>query len=165
MAAAFLHRRLGLAGGTVSVASAGFVSAGLPPPPEVIAAMSAVGLDLSDHRSRLVNPALLQGADLVIGMTRQHVIDLALLSPDEWDRCFTMADLLDRGESTGPRLPSESVRRWTQRLAGDRTRASLVALPLSRDVPDPMGGRPRDYEQTRDDLAAMTDRLGVLLAP
>ena len=70
-----------------------------------------------------------------------------------------------RGESAGPRLPTESLRGWTRRLAGDRTRASLIALPLSGDVPDPMGGRPRDYERARDDLAAMTDRLGVLLAP
>ena len=63
--------------------------------------MSAVGLDLSDHRSRLVTPELLHGADLVIGMARQHVMDLALLSPDTWERCFTIADVLRRGQRQG----------------------------------------------------------------
>ena len=57
---------------------------------------ASLGLDLSDHRSRLVTPALLDGADLVIGMARQHVIDLALLAPDAWERCFTLADVLRR---------------------------------------------------------------------
>jgi protein-tyrosine phosphatase len=165
MAAALLGRRLDQTGGALSARSAGFVSTGLPAPPEVLAAVSAVGLDLSDHRSRLVTPALLHGADLVIGMTRQHVIDLALLSPDTWQRCFTISDVLRRGESAGPRLSSESVRDWARRVGGERTRASLVALPLSEDIVDPMGGRARDYERARDELAAMTARLGALLAP
>ena len=101
----------------------------------------------------------------MIGMARQHVIDLALLSPDSWQRCFTIADVLRRGESAGPRLSSESVRDWARRVGGERTRASLVALALSEDIADPMGGRARDYERARDELAAMTARLGALLAP
>jgi protein-tyrosine-phosphatase len=164
MAAALLRDHLAQRAERVVVASAGFVAEGVPPPPQVLDAMSALGLDLSDHRSRLVTPGLVQGADLVVGMARQHVIDLALLSPGTWDRCFTFADLLRRGRSCGPRLRSETVRQWTQRISGARTRASLVALPLSEDVPDPMGGRHQDYELARDDLAARTARLGFLLS-
>ena len=50
MAAALLGRRLDQTGGALSARSAGFESTGLPPPPEVLAAVSAVGVDLSDHR-------------------------------------------------------------------------------------------------------------------
>jgi protein-tyrosine phosphatase len=165
IAEAWLRRQLSHLDRAFSVASAGFVSEGQPAPPEVLDAMRAVGLDLSYHRSRLVTPVLVEGADLVVGMTRQHVIDLAVLTPGAWDRCFTCADLLRRAEPAGPRRPSESVRQWARRVSGDRTRTSLVALPVSEDVPDPMGGRPRDYERARDDLGRFTARLGAFLAP
>jgi protein-tyrosine-phosphatase len=165
MAAALLRHRLDQIDSPVTVGSAGFVSEGQPVPAEVRDTMWAVGLDLVDHRSRPVTPSMLLDADLVIGMARHHVIDLALLTPAAWDRCFTFADVLRRGKSAGPRRPSESVRRWAQRISGDRTRASLVGLPVSEDIPDPMGGRPRDYERARDDLAEMTARLAALVSP
>ena len=107
MAAALLRARLAQRASAIAVDSAGFVSEGMPPPKEVLDAMSAVGLDLSDHRSRLVRPDMIKAADLVIGMTRQHVIDAALLAPGVWTRCFTAADLGSRGETVGPRLPGE----------------------------------------------------------
>jgi hypothetical protein len=44
-------------------------------------------------------------------------------------------------------------------------RSSLTGLPLSEDVSDPMGGRPRDYQRTRDELVGMTTRLAELLSP
>jgi protein-tyrosine-phosphatase len=163
MAAALLAHRLSRLDPPIPVASAGFLSDGLPPPAEVLDAMGALGLDLGDHRSRLVTPALVERAELVVGMTRQHLMDLTLLTPGAWTRCFTFAEVLRRGESTGPRLRAESVRQWAERLSRDRTRASLVTLPVSEDVPDPIGGRRTDYERARDGLAAMTARLGALL--
>jgi protein-tyrosine-phosphatase len=104
-------------------------------------------------------------ADLVVGMTRQHVLDLAVLAPNAWDHCFTFADALRRAESTGPRLRSESVEQWVGRLHGDRTRSSLLTLPFSEDIPDPIGGRPQHYRRARDGLASMTARLAALLSP
>jgi protein-tyrosine phosphatase len=165
MAAALLRARLDELGSPLTVASAGFVSEGVPPPPEVLEAMGSLGLDLSQHRSRMVTAEAVTGADLVVGMTRQHVLDLAVLAPEAWDHCFTFAGALRRAESVGPRLRSESVRRWADRLHGDRTRASLLMLPFSEDLPDPMGRRLPHYQRTRDDLASMTARLAALLGP
>ena len=165
MAAALLRHRLRQLGTPVTVASAGFVTEDVPAPPEVLEAMAAVGLDLSDHRSRLVTPALLGDADLIVGMTRQHLIDLTLLAPPAWDRCFTFADLVRRGESADARRPSEGLRQFGRRLSAGRTRASVLNLPASDDFPDPMGGRRVDYERARDDLVRLTGRLGALLSP
>jgi protein-tyrosine phosphatase len=165
MAAALLGARLDERGSPITVASAGFVSEGVPPPPEVIDAMWAAGLDVSWHRSRLVTAALVDGADLVVGMTRQHVIDLAVLSPAAWERCFTFADALRRAEAARPRLTSEGVQQWAHRLSAGRDRRSLLSLPLSEDIPDPIGGRPSGYQRVRDELARMTDRLAALVAP
>jgi protein-tyrosine phosphatase len=165
MAAALLRARLDELGSPVTVASAGFVSVGVPPPPEMLEAMQSLGLDLSQHRSRLVTAEAVADAQLVIGMTRQHVLDLAVLAPGAWDHCFTFADALRRAESAGPRLPSESVQGWARRLHAERTRSSLLMLPFSEDVADPMGGRPQQYRRARDDLASMTARLAARLAP
>jgi protein-tyrosine-phosphatase len=165
MAAALLGHRLRRVDNQITIASAGFVTEDVPPPPEVLDVMATLGIDLSNHRSRLVSPALLEDVDLVVGMTRQHVIDLTLLAPRIWDRCFTVADLVRRGERADARLPTESVRQWARRLSAGRTRASLLSLPPSDDVPDPIGGRPVNYERARDDLARLTDRLGALLSP
>jgi protein-tyrosine phosphatase len=165
MAAALLRARLDELGSPVPVSSAGFVSEGVPPPPEVLEAMRSLGLDLSQHRSRMVTAEAVASAEVVVGMTRQHVLDLAVLAPGAWDHCFTFADALRRAESAGPRLRSESVQGWAGRLHGERTRSSLLMLPFSEDVPDPMGGRPQHYRQARDALASMTARLAAALSP
>jgi protein-tyrosine phosphatase len=164
MAEAMLRNHLRRSTDPVTVASAGFVSEGLLPPPEVIEALDDLGIDLSDHRSQMVTPTLITGAGLVVGMARQHVIDLALMAPDAWVHCFTFADLIRRADSCGPRRRSESVRDWAQRISADRTRVSLVNLPVSEDIRDPMGGRRQDYELARDDLASRTGRLAALLS-
>jgi protein-tyrosine phosphatase len=165
MAAALLDARLDELGSPVTIASAGFVSAGVPPPPEVLEVMGSLGLDLSQHRSRMVTADEVAAAELVVGMTRQHVLDLAVLGPSAWNHCFTFADALRRAESAGPRLRSESVEQWVGRLHGDRRRSSLLMLPFSEDIPDPIGGRLQDYRRARDDLARLTARLAALLSP
>lgn len=149
----------------MTIASAGFLSPGFPPPPEVIESMKALGLDLSGHRSRLVEAQLLEEADLVVGMARQHVIDLTLLAPGSWVKCFTLADLLRRAEAVGPRQKGEEVTAWTKRIHGGRSRASLVGLSSADDIPDPMGGARQDYERVRDRLSLMTQGLAEFLVP
>lgn len=55
--------------GSIRVLSAGFHKFGRPPPTTALAVASELGLDLAAHRSRLVDPALLE-ADLVIVMSK-----------------------------------------------------------------------------------------------
>lgn len=165
MAAALVGAGLAPRGNEITVGSAGFVSEGMPPPKEVLDAMWAVGLDLSDHRSRRVRRETVQAADLVVGMTRQHAIDVALVDEDVWTRSFTVAELQTRGQAVGPRRDDETLRQWVARVHAGRTRASTITLPLSDDIPDPMGGRPKGYQKARDRLAAMATELVDLIAP
>ncbi|HEV8382698.1 MAG TPA: hypothetical protein VGQ29_14010 [Gemmatimonadales bacterium] len=65
-AAALLRRALGPVG--VRVDSAGFVRAERPAPPEAVAAAARRGVDLADHRSRLLTPDLARAADLIVVM-------------------------------------------------------------------------------------------------
>ena len=72
-------------------------------------ALAAYGLDISWHRSHQVNDADLAWADLVLGMSREHVRHAVVTAPDAWPRAFTLKEMVRRGEETGPRMPGEPL--------------------------------------------------------
>jgi protein-tyrosine-phosphatase len=165
MAAALLGAQLDARGVHWDVQSAGFVSAGVPAPANVIKVMGTMGFDLSSHRSQAVDRSLVESSDLVVTMSRQHLVDLAIDGDFTWHQCFTFGDLLRRANRVGGRASEESVPAWVARLDGGRRRASILGQPLSDDIPDPMGGRLSAFVATRDQLAAMTVELAKLLVP
>jgi protein-tyrosine phosphatase len=140
MAQAMLTTRLTMRSAPVTVASAGLLPGGQPPPPEVVSVMATIGLDVAGHRSRQVTGADLGAADLIVGMAREHVRYAAVQSPGCWPRAFTLGELLRRGEQAGPRAPGEPFGAWLARAAGDRRRRDLLGGPHVDDVPDPYGG-------------------------
>jgi protein-tyrosine-phosphatase len=165
MAEALLRSKFAERSSLFEVQSAGFISEGTAPPPEVLEVMRAVGIELTGHRSQKVNAKLIESAELVIGMARQHLIDLALIASRDWDRCFTFVDLLRRAETVGPRAYGESVSGWGKRAHAGRERAQILAASLEDDIPDPMGGRLREFRSTLEMLSELTSRLADYLAP
>lgn len=162
MAAALLRHQLAGRDG-VEVWSAGFASEDQPALAEAVAAMEEVGIDLRPHRSRLLDAGQCARADLVVAMTRRHVIDVALLSPETWPRTFPLRDLLERARGVGPRAEAEPVRDWVRRLHGERQRSELFALPPQTDVPDPVGAPLRTFVALREQLEAGVAELAGLL--
>jgi protein-tyrosine phosphatase len=163
MAAGLLRARQ-MGPGSVVVRSAGFGPPGEPATPETVAVMADVGIDLTEHRSERVTAARCRNADLVIGMTRQHVIELVVLAPDAWPRIFPIVDLLRRGRQIGPRLEAESPPAWIRRAHGGRQRSDLLRLPADVDIADPIGQPMAAHRRTRDDLDRLTRELAELLA-
>ena len=108
-----LDRRAGV---SVQVASAGFIGPGRIPPETALAAAERRGLDLSDHRSRLVTPEIIRAASVVVVMAADqaagirfrygrdvHVLMLGDLDPlpiatrtvtDPWGRSANEFDLV-----------------------------------------------------------------------
>jgi len=66
LAAALLRRALGPDG--IRVESAGFIGPNRPPPRDAVSAAARRGVDLSDHRSRLLTADLVNAADLLVVM-------------------------------------------------------------------------------------------------
>jgi len=155
MAQALLSARLAARGVPVPVASAGLAGNGRPPPPEVISVMSARGIDVSGHRSRVVTADDLAAADLILGLAREHVRHAAVLRPDAWPRAFTIRELARRGRQAGARTPGEPLAGWLTRAAGERGRPDLLGSRPADDVADPVGGPLRGYQAT----AALLDQL------
>lgn len=89
MAAEQMRHRVAVEGLTdCYVDSAGTLGIeGAPASPEAVEAMGANGVNLSAHRSQGIRIEHVQWADLVIGMTHAHMMELASMFPrDTTDR-------------------------------------------------------------------------------
>jgi protein-tyrosine-phosphatase len=164
VAEAFLRRKVEAAGRTdVHVHSAGMLDSGRAAPEDNIAVMAELGFDLEPHRSRHVTTTMLDSADLVIGMAREHVREVAVNVPDAWPRTFTLREIVRRGEEVGPRSAGQPLDEWIAKVHAGRAPAMLMGTSSDDDVADPMGRRRIDYETAAADIAELVDRLDALV--
>jgi protein-tyrosine phosphatase len=162
MAQAMLSARLTARGVPAAATSAGTLDGGRRPPPEVVSVLAARGIDVAGHRSRTVTRADLDRADLVLGMTREHVRHAVVLDPAAWPRAFTLLELVGRGRRAGPRVPGEPLGDWLARAALGRDRGDLLGRDPADDVADPVGGPPAGYRAAADLLDRLTRELAEL---
>ena len=154
------HRLEGL---DVTVRSAGMLEDGRPASDHGIAILRERGIDLSSHRSTLVNAELLRSSDLILGMAREHarvVVD----APDAWPRMFLLKEIVRLGEERGGRSPQQPFDEWLEKLHVGRSPQALMSA-TGVDVEDPYGGSRRDYEKTAAELTDLIDRLVRLAWP
>lgn len=124
---------------TVEVASAGTSAVeGMPASPGARGAARMSGLDLSMHRSRLLDAAAVEAADLILVMTESHRSRVAALGGAE------------RSALLGGMAPGD----------GDRP-----ADAFDLEIPDPYGGSGSEYEATLRVLTARIETLLDRLAP
>jgi low molecular weight protein-tyrosine phosphatase len=165
MAAALLSAQLTARRAGVAVCSAGIAGTGQPPLPEVIEVMAARGLDVARQRSRAVTPADLAGADLILGMSREHVRHATVLLPRAWPRAFTLRELARRGQQAGARDADEPIGGWLARAASCRNRRDLLGASPADDIADPTGGPRHGYDATASVLDELTHELADLCWP
>jgi protein-tyrosine phosphatase len=164
MAAALLRARLDGRAPHTQVRSAGFVPWPGPPPPAVIAAMRELDLDVSAHASQPLRTAFVREADLVLGMTRDHVWGVLARDPDADARTFLVEELARLGTEVGARRPDESLRGWASRVAERRPSGRVVGR-AEDEVPDPLGESADDVRATAARLDAATATIASLVAP
>jgi protein-tyrosine phosphatase len=150
------------------IASAGLLPGGLPLPVETRDALIRLGFNgsgLERFRSHQLTPGLVSGADLVLGLAREHVREVIVRSPEAWDRTFTLKELVRRGASVPLRLPDEELAQWLGRAGAGRDRRELLGASNEDDVADPMGGVPAGFEHTAKEIHALCVALTGLLWP
>jgi len=157
MAAALLARRLHEVGVASDVSSAGLLEGGRPAWPEARAAMLERGIDLSAHQSRRIEPQLVAGADLVLGMTREHLREAVALHPVAYERSFTLKDLVRRA-GVEPRGP-QPLDAWLAHLAAEREIEDLLGASPIDDIEDPIGGPLAAVRATAAELDGLVGRL------
>ncbi|MGO9857661.1 MAG: hypothetical protein ACLPYY_21800, partial [Acidimicrobiales bacterium] len=146
-AALFLRQQLGDAGSEVTVHSAGTMEVDAGPPRALLLEGRTLGIDLADHVPRTVDSDMIRAADLVVGLTREHLRETVVAVPPSFPKTFTLREIVRRGLDTGPRGASEDLAAWIDRLHDGRLVADLMGESPDDDVMDPMGGTPEDYRR------------------
>jgi protein-tyrosine phosphatase len=164
MAEAFLRRKLAVAGETdVRVHSAGLLSSGRSMPDHGISVMAGWGVDLIDHRSTQLTDEMLDGADLIVAMAREHVREVVVNVPQAWPRTFTLREIVRLGVEVGPRQAGQPLDEWIAKLHAGRTPAGLVGASVEDDVTDPMGKDRNAYITAADEIADLITRMVALV--
>lgn len=159
MAEAFLRRRLADLGVEARVHSAGRLFTDQPASADGVAVLEAMGYDTSGHRSRRLTPDMARGADLVLGMAREHVRDVAVIGADLWPRTFTLKELVRRAEQVGARSPNQPFDEWLAKVHAGRTTSDMLGASKDDDVADPIGAGRSVYRRTANELDDLTARL------
>lgn len=103
--------------------SAGLGAAnGQPPSAFAVQAVKELGIDISNLRSRMLTPELVEGADYIIGMTHSHVDSILLLYPQAAEKTFLLREFDETLEL------------------------------FEKDITDPIGGSYQVYLNCRDQI-------------
>src|SRR4051812_39927585 len=133
------------------------------------ALMAAQGVDVAGFAARQLDAELLEGADLLLGMTREHRAAAATEAPAAIRRLFTLrefARLADAGagEVDSSLPPVDRAHALVEAAAGQRGKAR-PQQPLDDDVPDPYG-RPADaYRVPFALITTAVETVADVLAP
>jgi protein-tyrosine-phosphatase len=160
MAAAFLDRALERAGVPALVRSAGTnAREGSPALLQVVETMQGYEIDLTEHRGTPLTPALVQGAHVVLGLTREHLREAVMMDQRMLESGFTVRELARRSGLQGFRPAGAELRPWLAELVAERDVGELLGTSALDDVDDPTGGPLAAYQDTAAELSALVDRI------
>jgi protein-tyrosine phosphatase len=143
-----------------TVHSAGLLEDGRPASPNSVKLMADRRLDISRHASRVMTTTMLENADLIIGMERQHAREAAVLVPSAWRRAFTLPELARRATAAGPRPSDVPLAAWLPTLVEGRTIADHLGSWSPDEVADPIGRSLRVYRKCAEELDQL---IGVVV--
>lgn len=109
MAAALLAHHLDRLGVDATVHSAGTLAwTGSRASPDAVAVLAERGIDINQHEARGLTPEMIEAADVIIGMTRDHVDAVLNRAPAARPRTFVVGELA-RGIDAHRRRAADEV--------------------------------------------------------
>ena len=128
---------------------------GRVPPSDWCDVVEGFGFDLRSHRS---SEADLDGADLVIGMTAEHLRRLAIDRPTLLGRLVTLRGAVARLESPGSAsgVAADSV---AALFVGEQRSIDLLRADDRFDIADPYRRSRREQERVAAEIIDLADRL------
>jgi len=151
----------------VNVSSAGTsVGHSAPSPKKTLKAASALGYDLGDHRSRPLDDAELDAADLVIGFEIAHVAAVVIERNTDRSKTWLLPQLVGMLETLPAEAPSDSDDLATvarARLAAADGQRSSASPMLGDQIADPIGRSGRVHQATARTIEDLCKRMVALL--
>jgi protein arginine phosphatase len=118
--------------------------------------MNELGVPIDDHRTLELDDALVDWADLIIGMSREHTRDTVRAFPQAEGRTWTLKALL---ELLGDLPPYQETEAWLEEAWSRRDRVTLEGAEL--DVEDPIGERQSAYRRVATEIQELIGRLAA----
>lgn len=115
--------------------------------------MNELGVPIDDHRTRELDAELLDWADLVLGLSSEHVRDVVRDFPCVFEKTFGLREfvhLLDFAEGPEVVAAAHSVR-------------SSAGLPSAVDIDDPYGDREESYRRTAGEIRLLISEMASRL--
>ncbi len=144
----------------IDVDSAGFLEVGRPADPTMVSMARTRGVDVSTHRSQVVDETMVRRADVTVTMERRHARELVVLAPDVGHRVHTLLGLTDAGRT----VPGhENLELWLRAVAEQRSAGDLMGDRGPDHIPDPYSRAKRHYRVCLDTLdTAVADLVELL---
>jgi protein-tyrosine-phosphatase len=155
MAEGILRHRAQAAGLDVHVSSAGILPGGAPATDHAVAVCAARDIDISGHASRRLERPMVEEADLVIAMAREHLREAVVASPPAFAKTFTLRELVRRIEANPQATLAD--------LHAGRQISDYVKSAPADDIADPVGMSHNKYEETAWELDGLLTRVVLWL--
>jgi protein-tyrosine phosphatase len=148
----------------VQVVSAGVSGwEGSGPTEEAVQALQEKGIDISHHSARRLNRTLIESADLVIAMSREHRDATLRIAPSAARRTFTIKELVHLLEADRALAPENELSPYERMMARiERANARRAAPPGAtrhEDVGDPLGKGLAAFRDAAWELERLSERL------
>ena len=137
--------------------------AGAPVPELGVDIMAERGIDLRGHRSEPVTVNTIAAADIILGMTREHVRDIVDLAPEAWFKTFTLKDFIRRAGPAGTPRQHQRLDDWLAAVGEGREPRHVLGSRPEDEVPDPYGQRAKAWQKVIDELDDLVSTLPRIL--
>lgn len=117
-----------------------------------------LGLDLAGHVSTTVHPDFLDDYDIVLGLARNHVRELATMDPGIGSRLFTLKQFAAWAREH-PRSGGVDVRAWLATQDPTDWRRRILSSDPGDDVQDPINRPLEDWRAMSADLIPAIDSM------
>ena len=107
-----------------------------------------------------------RGADLVLGMEREHRAAAVRMHPAAVQRAFTLAEFARLLTEIDTKLPSRAdLDHRVELLVGRAHRGRRPVPAALDDIVDPIGQPPRVYEEVFDQIDVAVARIAAVIGP
>ena len=108
---------------------------GIPPDDNLIAAMAAFGIDIGDHRSRMLDAAIMADQDLVLVMEDHHKEALCFEFPAQSDRVFLLSEMIEQHFDINDPFggPLKAYQRTAEQLEGILTQGFEKIVEITQN--------------------------------
>jgi protein-tyrosine-phosphatase len=110
-----------------------------------------------------VTSEIVADADLILGMTREHVRDVVGISAAAWPKTFTLKDFVHRADKVGPPRRHQRLADWLESVGEGRDPRDVLGADPDDEVPDPYGQRAKVWERVVDELDDLVSKIPRLL--